>query len=303
MLIPRIACLPLLLLPLVAVPQVPDSITYREPHRPQVHFTPPAHWMNDPNGMVYHHGTWHLFYQYYPHGTTWGPMHWGHATSRNLVHWQHRPIALYPDSLGYIFSGSAVVDSLNTTGFGQNGKAPLVAIFTHHGEKNNPAMRNDREVQSIAYSLDDGNTWIKYRGNPVLPNPGISDFRDPKVLWHAATRQWIMTLAVKDRVMFYGSPNLKEWMKLSEFGATMGAHGGVWECPDLFPLEYQGRTIWVLLVNINPGGPNGGSATQYFVGNFDGTNFTRNHGPILVPTNMPVLPGAIRAADVCFWAG
>lgn len=229
--------------------------------------------MNDPNGMVYYKGTYHLFYQYYPDSTVWGPMHWGHATSKDLVHWQHQPIALYPDRLGYIFSGSAVVDKTNTSGFGKHGETPLVAVFTHHdpvGEKQN---KTDFQNQSLAYSLDEGKTWTKYAGNPVLRNPGIKDFRDPKVMWYEEGKKWIMTLATQDRIAFYASPNLKDWTKESEFGSNVGAHGGVWECPDLFPLEEDGQKHWVLIVNLNPGGPNGGSATQYFVGSFDGHQF------------------------------
>lgn len=151
-----------------------------EPHRPQLHFTPPAKWMNDPNGMVFYNGTYHLFYQHYPDSTVWGPMHWGHATSRDLIHWEHKPIALYPDSLGWIFSGSAVADVSNTSGFGKDGNVPLVAIFTHHNQKIEKEGRNDYQYQSLAYSLDEGITWTKYEGNPVLKNPGIRDFRDPK---------------------------------------------------------------------------------------------------------------------------
>jgi fructan beta-fructosidase len=200
-------------------------------------------------------------------------MHWGHATTTNLVHWRHLPVALYPDSLGYIFSGSAVVDSNNTSGFGKDGKVPLVAIFTHHDPKGEKS-RSDFQYQSIAYSLDEGATWTKYSGNPVLKNPGIRDFRDPKVSWHEETKKWIMTLATLDRITFYSSPNLKDWTKESEFGKEVGAHGGVWECPDLFPLAYNGEKVWVLIVSINPGGPNGGSATQYFTGQFDGHTFT-----------------------------
>lgn len=233
--------------------------------------------MNDPNGMVYHNGTYHLFYQYYPGGTKWGPMHWGHATSSDLVHWEHRPVALYPDSLGYIFSGSAVVDEANTSGFGRAGQVPLVAIFTHHDTTGISAGRKDYQVQSLAYSLDEGKTWTKYAGNPVLKNPGIVDFRDPKVMWYEPQKKWVMTLAVKDRIAFYSSPDLKNWTKESEFGEKLGAHGGVWECPDLFTLEQGGKQHWVLIVNLNPGGPNGGSATQYFVGDFDGKAFTANH--------------------------
>lgn len=245
-----------------------------EQHRPQIHFTPKTGWMNDPNGMVYSNGTYHLFYQYYPDSTVWGPMHWGHATSKDIVHWQHQPIALYPDSLGYIFSGSAVVDANNTSGFGNNGHTPLVAIFTSHDPKREKENRNDVENQSIAYSLDEGKTWTKYSGNPVLKNPGIRDFRDPKVSWFEEGKKWIMTLATQDRITFFSSPNLKDWTKESEFGKELGAHGGVWECPDLFSLSEGGKKHWVLVVNLNPGGPNGGSATQYFVGDFDGHQFT-----------------------------
>ncbi|WP_157544029.1 glycoside hydrolase family 32 protein [Mucilaginibacter paludis] len=246
---------------------------YQEAYRPQLHFSPGAHWINDPNGMVYIDGSYHLFFQYYPGGTTWGPMHWGHATSKDLVHWKELPIALYPDSLGYIFSGSAVVDSNNTSGFGKDGKYPLVAIFTHHDSKGEKAGTETFQNQSLAYSLDQGQSWTKYAGNPVLKNPGIRDFRDPKVMWYAEQKKWIMTLATKDHITFYSAPDLKNWKKESEFGLTVGAHGGVWECPDLFPLKLNGKTYWVLIVNLNPGGPNGGSATQYFVGHFDGHEF------------------------------
>ncbi len=246
---------------------------FKAQHRPQFHFSPAANWMNDPNGMVYHKGVYHLFYQYYPDGTTWGPMHWGHAVSKDLVRWENKPIALFPDSLGYIFSGSAVVDEHNTTGFAKAGETPLVAIFTHHDPKGEREKKTTYQNQSLAYSLDDGETWVKYEGNPVLKNPGIVDFRDPKVMWYAPQKKWIMTLATKDRITFYSSPNLKDWNKESEFGANLGAHGGVWECPDLFPLMHNGKQVWVLLVSINPGGPNGGSATQYFTGSFDGKTF------------------------------
>lgn len=250
---------------------------YREPHRPQIHFSPKEKWMNDPNGMVYHNGTYHLFYQYYPDSTVWGPMHWGYATSKDLVHWTHQPIALYPDSLGYIFSGSAVVDKAKTSGFGKKGQTPLVALFTHHDPMGEKAGRNDYQVQSLAYSLDNGRTWKKYAGNPVLRNPGLKDFRDPKVMWYEPGKKWIMALATYSQILFYSSPDLKNWTKESEFGKDLGAHGGVWECPDLFPLELNGKEVWVLLVNLNPGGPNGGSATQYFIGDFDGKTFTASH--------------------------
>jgi fructan beta-fructosidase len=246
---------------------------FKEKYRPQFHFTPKANWMNDPNGMVYHNGIYHLFYQYYPNDKIWGPMHWGHATSKDMISWKEQPIALYPDSLGYIFSGSAVVDKNNTAGFG---KDALVAIFTHHDPVLEKKNTGKHETQSIAYSLDDGKTWTKYKGNPVIQNPGISDFRDPKVMWFEAQKKWIMTLATKDRITFYSSTDLKSWTRESEFGANEGGHGGVWECPDLFPIKHEGKDIWVLIVNINPGGPNKGSAGQYFLGDFDGKTFTSN---------------------------
>ncbi|MDQ6845038.1 MAG: glycoside hydrolase family 32 protein, partial [Bacteroidota bacterium] len=197
-----------------------------------------------------------------------------HATSTDLVHWKQQPIALYPDSLGYIFSGSAVVDVNNTSGFGKEGKVPLVAIFTHHDPVGEKSGSITFQNQSIAYSLDEGKTWTKYSGNPVLKNPGIKDFRDPKVSWNEQAKKWIMTLATLDHITFYSSPDLKEWTKESEFGKEVGAHGGVWECPDLFALNYNGEKVWILIVNLNPGGPNGGSATQYFTGQFDGKTFT-----------------------------
>jgi fructan beta-fructosidase len=229
--------------------------------------------MNDPNGMIFLNGQYHLFYQHYPDSTVWGPMHWGHATSKDLVTWDHQPIALYPDSIGMIFSGSAVLDKNNTSGLGRNGINPLVAIYTQHYMPGEKAGRTDFQNQSIAYSLDEGKTWIKYAGNPVLKTPGIKDFRDPKVNWYAPTQKWIMSLAVADHVEFYSSPNLINWTKESEIGKNLFAHGGVWECPDLLPINKNGKTIWVLLVSMNPGGPNGGSATQYILGDFDGHEF------------------------------
>ncbi len=251
-------------------------VQYAEQYRPQVHFSPPFGWMNDPNGMVFFEGEYHLFYQYYPDSTVWGPMHWGHAISTDLMHWENLPIALYPDSLGFIFSGSAVIDVNNTSGFGKEGKPAMVAIFTLHDMAGQKAGKQNIESQGIAYSIDKGRTWTKYEKNPVLKNPGTLDFRDPKVSWNKEAQKWIMTLAVGDHVCFYSSANLKEWSLESEFGKGIGAHGGVWECPDLFQLPVSGKADqkkWVLIVNINPGGPNGGSATQYFVGEFDGHKF------------------------------
>ena len=250
-----------------------DSNRNDEQYRPKVHFSPKEKWVNDPNGMVYHNGIYHLFYQHHPFSSVWGPMHWGHATSKDLIHWNREPIKIYPDSLGTIFSGSAVVDKSNTSGLGKNGVVLLVAIFTQHKEEDKKAGKNYFQNQSIAYSLDNGKTWKKYAGNPVLKSPGIPDFRDPKVMWHEPTKKWIMSLAVVDRIYFYSSPDLKNWNKESEFGDSAGAHGGVWECPDLFSLEYNGKEVWVLIVNLNPGGPNKGSGTQYFLGDFNGKKF------------------------------
>ncbi len=264
---------PLFFLSFFSVTKVNAQETYHEQYRPQIHFSPKAHWMNDPNGMVFYNGIYHLFFQYYPEGTVWGPMHWGHATSKDLIHWQQQPIALFPDSLGYIFSGSAVVDKNNTSGFGKNGEIPMVAIYTNHDPNGEKAGTNNYQNQSIAYSVDNGKSWVKYSKNPVLKNPGITDFRDPKVIWYEPDKKWVMTLATKDRITFYSSPDLKNWKKESEFGEDAGAHGGVWECPDLLSFVNKGKKIWILIVNINPGGPNGGSATQYFVGNFDGKKF------------------------------
>lgn len=251
---------------------------YTEQYRPQFHFSPDSMWMNDPNGMVFYEGEYHLFYQHNPDRTIWGPMHWGHAISADLTHWEHLPIALFPDSLGTIFSGSAVIDWNNSSGLGTSKQAPMVAIFTHHNHELENQGSNQFQYQSIAYSLDKGRSWTKYPGNPVLENPGIRDFRDPKVIWYEAGKKWIMVLAAHDRIMFYSSPDLITWIMESEFGDETGAHGGVWECPDLFPMKVEDEEKWVLLVSINPGGPNGGSATQYFVGEFDGLTF-HNENP------------------------
>jgi fructan beta-fructosidase len=257
--------------------QAHASATYSELFRPQFHFSPPANWMNDPNGMVYWDGEYHLFYQYYPDSTIWGPMHWGHAVSKDMVRWENLPVALAPDSLGYIFSGSAIIDLQNTSGLGSNENPAMTALYTYHdpiGEKNGTI---DFQTQGLAYSLDRGRTWTKYAGNPVLKNPGIRDFRDPKVTWYQPANgpgKWIMALAAQDRIQFYSSPNLLVWALESEFNPPWAAYGGVWECPDLFPIQSDsGKDKWTLLVSINPGGPQGGSATQYFVGDFDGKNF------------------------------
>lgn len=236
-----------------------------EIRRPVFHFTPPAHWINDPNGLVYHEGEYHLFYQYYPEGLVWGPMHWGHAVSRDLITWEHLPIALYPDELGMIFSGSAVIDTENTAGFGPGA---MIAIFTH----------NDRlgQMQSIAYSTDKGRTWTKNAGNPVIPLiEGKPDIRDPKVIWHAPSQRWVMVLAVMTEVWFYTSPDLKQWTKSGVFGEGYGSHGGIWETPDLFEMQVEGEDtrVWVLTIGVQNDAPAGGSGTQYFIGSFDGSTF------------------------------
>lgn len=244
-------------------------------YRPNFHFTPKKGWMNDPNGMFFKDGYYHLYFQHYPDGNTWGPMHWGHAISTDMITWKEMPIALYPDEKGYIFSGSSVVDVNNSSGFSKNGIEPIIAMFTYHDMKEEKAGKNDYQSQAIAYSLDEGKTFIKYSENPVIKNPGIKDFRDPKIVWDPIHNQWLMVLAAGQKIMFYSSSNLKDWNLESDFGDGIGAHGGVWECPDLFPMAVQGtdEIKWVLFVSINPGGPNGGSATQYFVGDFDGTHF------------------------------
>ena len=239
----------------------------RETFRPTYHFSPLYGWMNDPNGMVYKDGEYHLFYQYNPYGSKWGNMSWGHAISQDLVNWKHLPVAIAPDALGTIFSGSAVVDFDNTAGFGAGA---IIAIYTQN---------SDRQVQSIAYSTDNGRTFNKYENNPVLTSDA-RDFRDPKVFWHKETQHWIMLLAVGQEMQIFSSPNLKDWTFESRFGEGQGAHGGVWECPDLFELPVEGTNDkkWVLLCNLNPGGPFGGSATQYFVGSFNGKEFV-NESP------------------------
>ena len=239
----------------------------REKFRPTYHFSPLYGWMNDPNGMVYKDGEYHLFYQYNPYGSKWGNMSWGHAISKDLVNWQHLPVAIAPDALGTIFSGSAVVDTDNTAGFGAGA---IIAIYTQN---------SDRQVQSIAYSTDNGRTFTCYENNPVLTSD-VRDFRDPKVFWHKETQRWIMILAVGQEMQIFSSPNLKDWTYESSFGEGQGAHGGVWECPDLFELPVEGTNEkkWVLLCNLNPGGPFGGSATQYFVGTFNGKEFV-NESP------------------------
>lgn len=244
------------------------DMTNREHFRPKYHHTPKYGWMNDPNGMFYKDGVWHLAFQWNPYGSQWENMTWGASTSRDLIHWDAQPAAIEADGLGTIFSGSCVVDKENTAGFG---KGAIIAYYTSAGEA---------QTQSMAYSTDGGKTFKKYSGNPVLV-ASVPDFRDPHLFWHAETQRWIMLLAVGQEMQIYSSANLKQWTMESRFGAEYGNHGGVWECPDLFrlPVRGTGQQKWVLVCNINPGGPFGGSATQYFVGNFDGHKFTCDSRP------------------------
>jgi sucrose-6-phosphate hydrolase SacC (GH32 family) len=239
------------------------------PARPLIHFTPPHGWLNDPNGLVHAEGVFHLCYQHQPDGLVWGPMHWGHATSTDLLTWEHQPLALVPDHLGTAFSGSAVVDHEGVAGFGAGA---LVAFYTHHDE-------GRPQSQGVAASVDGGTTWRPYDGNPVLRAPeGLVDFRDPKVFRYgdAGAGHWVMVLAAGDEVALYRSDDLLSWTPGSTFGRGHGAHGGFWETPDLFELEVAGTAErrWVLAVSVMDGGPAGGTGTQYFVGSFDGTTFT-----------------------------
>ena len=235
---------------------------YKERFRPQFHFTPALHWTNDPNGLVYYNGQYHMFYQHNPMGIRWGHMSWGHAVSSDLIHWQHLPIAIAEENGVMIFSGTCVFDSNNTSGFGKNGKAPLVAVYTGHTEGTN-------QSQHIAYSLDDGVTWSKYEKNPVL-DLHKKDFRDPKIFWYDQKKYWVMALMLSDIhvLQFYSSPDLKEWKHLSDFGPA-GDTTGVWECPDLtqVPVDGEpGKKKWLLQMSMN-------ASMQYFIGEFDGEKF------------------------------
>lgn len=243
------------------------DMSNKETFRPVYHHTPAYGWMNDPNGMFYKDGVYHLFFQYNPYGSVWGNMHWGHSTSSDLIHWNFEGVSIVPDAWGAIFSGSCVVDHNNTAGFG---KDAVIAFYT--SAKSTPW--GDVQSESMAYSLDNGKTFVKYAGNPIITSLE-KDFRDPKVFWYAPGKHWVMILAVGQHMELYSSVNLKDWKKESEFGKMQGAHGGVWECPDLIELPVEGsrEKKWVLICNINPGGPFGGSAAQYFVGSFDGKTF------------------------------
>lgn len=233
--------------------------------RPALHFTAPRMWLNDPNGLLYENGCYHLYYQHNPDADVWGPMHWGHAVSPDLLHWEHLPVALFPDSLGTVFSGSAIWDGENVSGLGLPGRPPLLAFYTSHGES---------EQQSLAFSLDHGRTFKKYRENPILENPEIPDFRDPKVFQNPVRGGWSMVVSAHDRVHFYASHDLIRWEKTGEFGFKENLlPGSIWECPDLFPLTLGGQEYWVLLASMILPSGQGGGRTQYFLGRFDGERF------------------------------
>ena len=240
----------------------------REQYRPDFHHTPAYGWMNDPNGLFYKDGVWNLYFQYNPYGSQWENMTWGHSTSTDLVHWKFQGTPIQPDAVGTIFSGSAVVDKNNTSGFG---KDAVVALYTSAAEN---------QTQSMAYSTDNGKTFTKYEGNPIITST-VPDFRDPHMFWNEDIKKWNMILAAGQHMEIYTSDNLKDWKLESSFGEKYGNHGGVWECPDLMKLKVRGtdKEKWMLICNINPGGPSGGSATQYFVGDFDGHKFTCDSKP------------------------
>ena len=242
--------------------------TNREQYRPLYHHTPAYGWMNDPNGMFFKDGVWHLYFQHNPYGSQWENMTWGHSTSTDLIHWTFQGDPIQPDAWGSIFSGSSVVDKNNTAGFGENA---IVALYTSAGEN---------QTQSMAYSTDNGKTFTKYDGNPIITS-NVPDFRDPHMFWNEDIKKWNMILAAGQQMNIYSSDNLKDWKFESSFGAEYGSHGGVWECPDLMKMKVRGtdKEKWMLVCNINPGGPSGGSATQYFVGDFDGHKFTCESKP------------------------
>ena len=240
----------------------------REQYRPAYHHTPADAWMNDPNGMFYKDGVWNLYFQHNPYGSQWENMTWGHSTSTDLLHWKYEGDAILPDVIGTIFSGSAVVDKNNTAGFGEGA---VIALYTSAGEN---------QTQSMAYSTDGGKTFTKYAGNPIITS-NVPDFRDPHMFWNEDIKKWNMILAAGQQMNIYTSDNLKDWKYESSFGTGYGNHDGVWECPDLMKLKVRGtdKEKWMLICNINPGGPFGGSATQYFVGDFDGHKFTCDSKP------------------------
>lgn len=247
-----------------------DSGESATPWRPWFHYTAEQHQINDPNGLFWLDGLYHLCHQY----NVDGEVHWGHATSTDLIRWTHLDPALYPDDLGQIWSGSAVVDQDNTSGLQSGPNPPVVAYFTYS------ARDSGTQSQGRAFSTDGGRTWTKDPANPILPNEGRRDFRDPKVLWHQRTARWVMVVTVGQQLEFLASTDLKSWSVVGTFGNGHGAHDGAWECPDLFEMPVEGRpgeTRWVLSVSVIDGAPAGGSGMQYFVGSFDGTSFTNDH--------------------------
>jgi fructan beta-fructosidase len=254
-----------------------QSAAYNQPYRPQVHFSPRQNWTNDPNGLVYFHGEYHLFFQYNPFGDEWGHMSWGHAVSKDLLHWQELPVAIPEEGDTMIFTGSVVVDRENSSGLCAPQSECLVAVYTGHSK----TPQGTRQAQDLAYSRDDGRTWTKYAGNPVL-DLHLTDFRDPSVSWDARARHWVMAVSLpkEHKVRFYASKNLKQWTRLSDFGPA-GDVAGDWECPDLLqiPSSHGKESIWALKVGLNPGAPQGGSGEQYFLGSFDGKSFTPADGP------------------------
>ena len=255
----------------------PQVIGYDQPYRPQIHFSPREHWTNDPNGLVFFHGEYHLFYQFNPFGDQWGHMSWGHAVSTDLLHWHEMPVAI-PEKAGEMaFTGSVVVDRGNTTGLCAPKTECLVAVYTGYYS----AAEKSRQTQNLAYSRDNGRTWTRYAANPIL-DLHMADFRDPSVSWDEKQGHWLMavSLPMEHKIRFYTSPNLKDWTQQSDFGPA-GDTDGAWECPDLLriPSENGNGDIWALKVGLNPGAPQGGSGEQYFLGNFDGKRFTATSEP------------------------
>lgn len=236
----------------------------REKYRPAYHHTPLYGWMNDPNGMFYKDGVWHLYYQYNPYGSKWQNLSWGHSTSTDLINWETHPIALEPNGLGMVFSGSCAIDKDNSAGYGDDA---VVGMYT---------SADASQIQSLVWSNDGGETFEFFPGNPVITLE--SEARDPNMFWDEDAKQWVLLLAhaLEHEMLVFTSPDMREWTLQSSFGKGLGAQDGVWECPDLFklPVDGSGKEKWVLLCNLNPGGPFGGSATQYFVGDFDGKVFT-----------------------------
>ncbi len=287
--------MPALLAPVTGGAAPAGARAYDEPFRPQFHFTPARNWMNDPNGLVFHEGEYHLFFQHHPRRRTWGTISWGHAVSTDLVHWRELPVAIPAARDESVWSGSVVVDHRNTTGFGTSGTPAMVAIYTAADPR-----RHSVQSQALAYSLDRGRTWTRYADNPVLEF-GEDEFRDPKVFWHGPTERWIMpvALALRRKVRLYSSPDLKRWTLESEFG-PQGAISGVYEVPDLFALEVDGRQRWVLVVSVTPGAPSGGSGTQYFLGDFDGRRFTPDDAAPYRPPGGEVLAG-FEGSDLDGW--